>query len=114
MTTRPHFQPRSTRARVGTRREPRGAIMVVALLSLILLAAMVLVGASFTMRHTRCGRTGLMVLCALGLGFGLYFIRDFAAILGENGQIPIVLAAWGPPVAACLLPLTLLLHLEDG
>lgn len=80
----------------------------------LLLAAMVLVGAGFTMRHTRFGRTGMMVLLALGLGFSLYFIRNFAAILGENGQIPIVLAAWGPPLAALLLPLGLLLHLEDG
>ena len=80
----------------------------------ILLVAMVLVGAGFTMRHTRFGRTGFMVLLALGLGFSLYFIRNFAAILGENGQVPILLAAWGPPVAAVLLPLGLLLHLEDG
>ena len=80
----------------------------------ILLAAMVLVGAGFTMRHTRMGRTGVMVLMALGLGFSLFFIRNFAAILGENGQIPILLAAWGPPVAALLLPIGLLLHLEDG
>ena len=80
----------------------------------ILLVAMVLVGAGFTMRHTRFGRTGLMVLMALGLGFTLYFIRNFAAILGENGQIPVIMAAWGPPLAAVLLPLGLLLHLEDG
>ncbi|MGR3758231.1 MAG: LPS export ABC transporter permease LptG [Tranquillimonas sp.] len=80
----------------------------------LLLVAMVLVGAGFTMRHTRFGRTGLMVLSALGLGFALYFIRNLAQILGENGQIPILLAAWGPPVAAILLPLGLLLHWEDG
>lgn len=80
----------------------------------VLLVSMVLVGAGFTMRHTRFGRTGLMVMMALGLGFSLYFIRNFAAILGESGQIPVVLAAWGPPVAAVLLPIGLLLHLEDG
>ncbi len=80
----------------------------------VLLVAMVLVGAGFTMRHTRFGRTGLMVMLALALGFTLYFIRNFAAILGENGQIPVILAAWGPPVAAVFLPLGLLLHLEDG
>lgn len=80
----------------------------------ILLISMVLVGAGFTMRHTRMGRTGLMVMLALALGFGLYFIRNFAAILGESGQIPVLLAAWGPPIAAVLLPLGLLLHLEDG
>ena len=80
----------------------------------ILLISMVLVGAGFTMRHTRMGRTGLMVMLALALGFSLYFVRNFAAILGENGQIPVILAAWGPPIAAVLLPLGLLLHLEDG
>lgn len=80
----------------------------------VLMVAMVLVGAGFTMRHTRFGRTGVMVLMALALGFTLYFIRNFAAILGENGQIPVLMAAWGPPVAAVLLPLGLLLHLEDG
>jgi len=66
------------------------------------------------MRHTRQGRTGLMVLLALVMGFGLYFIRNLAQVLGENGQIPIALSAWGPPVAAVLLPLGLLLHWEDG
>jgi lipopolysaccharide export system permease protein len=44
----------------------------------------------------------------------LYFIRSFAQILGENGQIPIMLAAWAPPVASILLALGLLLHAEDG
>jgi lipopolysaccharide export system permease protein len=60
------------------------------------------------------GRTGVMVLTAVMLGFGLYFIRNFAQILGENGQIPVLLAAWAPPLAAIFLALGLLLHLEDG
>lgn len=80
----------------------------------VFLAAMVMIGAGFTMRHTRLGRTGQMVLFALMLGLGVYFIRNFAQILGENGQIPILLAAWSPPVAAIFLSLGLLLHLEDG
>jgi len=80
----------------------------------LFLMAMVLVGAAFTMRHTRFGGTGLSVLAAVMLGFTLYFIRNFAQILGENGQIPISLAAWAPPVAAILLTLGLLLHAEDG
>ena len=84
------------------------------LASPVLLAAMVLSAAAFTLRHTRFGKTGIMVMLALGLGFTLYFIRNFAQILGESGQIPVLLAAWGPPVAAILLPLGLLLHLEDG
>lgn len=80
----------------------------------LLLAAMVLVAAGFTMRHARFGKTGQMVLFALMAGFFMFFIRNFAQVLGENGQIPIVIAAWTPPVAAALLALSLLLHLEDG
>lgn len=76
--------------------------------------AMVMIGAGFTMRHTRFGRTGVMVLSALGLGLALFFLRNFAQILGENGQIPAELAAWSPPVIGILGALGLLLHLEDG
>ncbi|TCP63254.1 lipopolysaccharide export system permease protein [Rhodovulum bhavnagarense] len=79
-----------------------------------LLAAMVLLGASFTMRHTRFGRTGTMVMLALGLGLGLFFLRNFAQVLGEIGQIPVVLAAWSPPAAGILMSLGVLLQLEDG
>ncbi|MBD3663390.1 LPS export ABC transporter permease LptG [Sulfitobacter sp. TSTF-M16] len=78
------------------------------------LVAMVLIASAFTMRHARSGGTGVAVLTAVLLGFGLYFIRSFSQILGENGQIPILLAAWSPPVAATLLALGLLLHMEDG
>ncbi|MEM6408241.1 MAG: LPS export ABC transporter permease LptG [Pseudomonadota bacterium] len=80
----------------------------------ILLVAMVLIGAGFTMRHTRFGRTGLMVLFAILMGFSIYFLRNFAQVLGENGQIPIIVAAWMPPVAGILMSLGLLLHTEDG
>ncbi|MCX7566061.1 LPS export ABC transporter permease LptG [Sulfitobacter sp. F26169L] len=80
----------------------------------LFLIAMVLVASAFTMRHTRSGGTGIAVLSAVLLGFGLYFIRSFAQILGENGQIPVLLAAWAPPLAAIMLALGLLLHREDG
>lgn len=80
----------------------------------LFLMSMVLVASAFTMRHTRFGGTGIAVLAAVLLGFSLYFIRSFAQILGENGQIPIYLAAWAPPIAAVLLAMGLLLHAEDG
>lgn len=80
----------------------------------LLLAAMVLIGAGFTMRHVRFGRTGMMVLLALMAGFAIFFLRNVAQVLGENGQIPVALAAWSPPVAAVLLSLGFLLHLEEG
>lgn len=80
----------------------------------LFLVAMVLVGAAFTMRHTRFGGTGLAVLTSVLLGFALYFMRNFAQILGENGQIPVALAAWAAPIASIFLALGLLLHAEDG
>lgn len=80
----------------------------------IMMVAMILIAAVFTMRHSRAGQTGQMVLYALMCGFGLYFVRNFAQILGEKGQIPIEVAAWSPPFAAIFLALAYLLHLEDG
>lgn len=78
------------------------------------LLSMMLIGAAFTMRHQRGGRTGAMVLTAIMLCFALFFLRNFAQILGENGQIPALLAAWAPPLAAIGATLGFLLHLEDG
>lgn len=80
----------------------------------ILMAGMVLLAAGFTMRHSRFGKTGTLVLAAVLAGFAIFFMRNFAQVLGESGQIPIALAAWSPPVATVLLSLGLLLHMEDG
>lgn len=84
------------------------------LASPLLLMAMVLIGAGFTMRHTRMGKTGLMVLFAVLMGFGMFFLKSFAQILGDTGKIPVLLAAWTPPVAGVMLSLGMLLHTEDG
>ena len=80
----------------------------------LFLVALVLVASAFTMRHTRLSNTGMSVLTAVMLGFSLYYIRNFAQILGESGQIPILLAAWAPPVASFLLAIGILLHMEEG
>ena len=80
----------------------------------LFLVSMVMIGASFTLRHQRGGRTGLMVMFAILLAFVIYFIRNFAQVLGENGQLPVLLAAWAPPFAAIGLSLGFLLHNEDG
>ena len=80
----------------------------------VLFAAMVLIGAAFALRPSRFGQTGVMILLAILAGFSLYFLKDFAETLGARGQIPLMVAAWIPPVAAILMALGLLLHLEDG
>lgn len=80
----------------------------------LMLAAMVLIGAAFSMRHMRAGNSGVAILTALLLGFGVFFLRNFAQVLGENGQLPVALAAWAPPVAAILLASGIFLRFEDG
>ncbi|MBW0157871.1 LPS export ABC transporter permease LptG [Sedimentimonas flavescens] len=80
----------------------------------LILAAMVLIGAGFTMRHVRFGRSGTMVLLALSAGLAVFFLRNIAQVLGDNGQIPVILSAWAPPAIALMLSTALILHLEDG
>lgn len=80
----------------------------------LFLGAMMLIGAAFTMRPQRGGKVGLNVLTAILLAFTLYFIRNFAQIFGESGDIPAALAAWVPPLAAAGLAMGLLLQCEDG
>lgn len=80
----------------------------------LMLAAMVLIGSSVGMRHARAGKPGLLVLASILMGFALFFIRSFAQVLGENGQLAIAIVAWTPPVSAILLCVGLILHYEDG
>ncbi|WP_172328659.1 LPS export ABC transporter permease LptG [Mangrovicoccus sp. HB161399] len=76
--------------------------------------AMVFIGAVFTLRHTRMGRTGLMVLLAVLSGFLVYFIANLTQLMGQNGQLPAALAVWSPSIAAICLAIAALLHFEDG
>ncbi|WP_372839700.1 LPS export ABC transporter permease LptG [Phaeovulum sp.] len=80
----------------------------------LMLAAMALLAAAFSMRHVRRGRVGLMALLAFGTGVAALLLRNFSQALGENGLLPVLLAAWAPPLVALLVALTLLLYLEDG
>lgn len=84
------------------------------LASPLLLAAMVLVGAAFSMRHARSDKTGYVVLFTVLGGLAVYILQDFAEILGANGAIPVLAAAWGPPASAILFASGLILHMEDG
>ncbi len=80
----------------------------------LFLIAMMLLGAAFSMRHTRLGGTGMAILMAVVCGFGLFYIRNFAQVLGESGQLPVLIAVWTPPIASLLFGLSIILHLEDG
>lgn len=80
----------------------------------VVFVAMVLIGAAFSMRHVRFGGLGYMALGCVIAGFGYFFLSDIANALGASGAVPVLLAAWAPPMSAVLLALGLLLHLEDG
>jgi lipopolysaccharide export system permease protein len=80
----------------------------------IMMAGMMLVGTVLCLRHSRAGGAGGRILLTVIAGFALFFLRNFAQVLGENGQIPLLLAVWTPPFATILLALGILLHLEDG
>lgn len=80
----------------------------------VVFVAMVLIGAGFSMRHARFGGLGYMAMGCVMCGFGYFFLSDIANALGASGTVPVLLAAWAPPVSAILFSLGLLLHLEDG
>jgi len=80
----------------------------------LLMCAMVLISATFTLRHSRQGNTVFVITGGVLTGFVLYFFSDIVFALGQSDAIPAVLAAWTPSGVATLLGLTTLLHLEDG
>lgn len=80
----------------------------------LMLCGMMLLALALSIHHMRAGTAGLRALTTILAGFSLFFLRNFAQVLGESGQIPIALAAWGMPFATVLLALGLLLNLEEG
>lgn len=80
----------------------------------LLLAAMVLVAASFSLRPARRGGVALLIGSGVIFGFLLFFLSDVVLALGLSATIPPLLAAWTPAGFSLLIGLTVLLHLEDG
>lgn len=80
----------------------------------LLLCAMVLVGATFSLRLTRRGGIWLLIVAGVLTGFLLYFVSDLVLALGLSGKIPPWLAAWAPAGIFTLLGVASLFHLEDG
>ena len=80
----------------------------------LFLVAMMLIGATFAMRYTKFNQAGLLILTSVLVGFILFSLERIAITLGEAQQIPILLAAYGPPAIGILVSIGLLLHHEDG
>ena len=80
----------------------------------LLLCAMVLIAATFTLRQTRRANTTFIIVGGVLTGFLLFFFSDVILALGLRESIPVVLAAWTPSGISTLLGLTMVFHLEDG
>ena len=79
-----------------------------------LLAGMLLLAAVFSLRQTRRGRTGSLIVMGVASGFLLYFATNLIYALGAAGSLPVVLAAWAPSLVVILFAVAALLHFEDG
>lgn len=80
----------------------------------LMLCAMVLIAATFSLRVTRLGGVPQLAGAGILTGFAFYFLTDVSQAFGVSGILPVVLAAWAPASIALLLGLAMLLHLEDG
>ena len=78
------------------------------------MCAMVLIAATFTLRHARRGTPVHVIASGVMTGFLLYFITDVIYALGISESVPVTLAAWTPSGVATMLGLAMLFHLEDG
>ncbi len=81
----------------------------------LMLAAVTLLAATFSLRPVRGGRGGsLLIVAGCGLGFLVYFLTDVVHALGISSGIPVAMAAWSPPLVSAFVGVGILLHLEDG
>ena len=79
-----------------------------------LLAAMVLIAATFSLRLTRRGGTLLLVGAGVLTSFFLFLLTHVVQALGLGSSVPVILAAWTPAGFCLIAGMTMLLHLEDG
>ncbi len=80
----------------------------------LLLAAMVLVAACFSLRFFRTGGVEYMVSGGVTAGFMLYVATKVINDLGEAGFISAPVAGWSPSIVGCLFGVYVLLQQEDG
>jgi lipopolysaccharide export system permease protein len=80
----------------------------------LLLAAMILLAATVSLRPPRFQRPLTMVLTGMLAGFVVFFLSSFLKALGGSHQLPVILSAWSTAVIVMLGSVTWLLNTEDG
>jgi len=80
----------------------------------LLFMGVVLLAVAFALRHQRAGGIMRLIIIGLGVGFALFFLRDFMRALANADIVPIPLAAWTPALLAVMIGASILLYFEDG
>lgn len=80
----------------------------------VLLCAMVLVAAAFTVHVNRRSATLYAIAGGITFSFLLYIMGDVVHAIGLSTSVPTQLAAWTPAGVTMMIGSSLLLHLEDG
>ena len=80
----------------------------------LVLAAMSILAAAFSLRLMRLGDLARMSVAAVVLGFAFFFLNQFSSAMGSAEVVAPFVAAWLPPVLTALAAFTLLFYTEDG
>lgn len=80
----------------------------------LLCVAMVLLGATVSLRSFRSGGVQTMVMTGMLGGFGFFLLAEVSRQAGIAGLAPPWVAVWLPIVLVSFVSLTVLLHQEDG
>lgn len=80
----------------------------------LLCVAMVLLGATVSLRSFRAGGIQTMVLTGMIGGFGFFLMSEVSRQIGVAGLVAPWVAVWLPVLLVSLISLTVLLHQEDG
>ena len=80
----------------------------------LLLIAMVMIAASFSMRLSRRGGASLLLGAGVLTAFLLFILTNVIHAIGLGGGVPVALAAWTPAGVSLMAGIAMLMHLEDG
>lgn len=80
----------------------------------LMLSGMMMIGIGFSLRATRRGGTGWMLVGGIAIGFIAFMFSTFVIALGKSAHLPAEVAAWTPAVCAVIIAVTMILFTEDG
>lgn len=80
----------------------------------LLFASMIILAATVSLRMARFQPTVFLIGAGLVIGFVTFFASSFLKALGASDQIPVLLAAWFPPLIALAAGISVILTTEDG